>query len=138
MAIFGDQAIMQIEEESVNLLKDEVNDIKQIVRRRIFLEGKNAADEQMARARNAPGPLYRYDSGQLLRSQDVRITRNTIEMSFEREAFILEYLENKYGKIFEFSQNDVNEINELVAENLSENKTILDKVISRIKKIFKF
>lgn len=138
MAIFGDQAIMQIEEQAADLLREETNEIKQLVRRRIFLNGKNAADEQMARAKVRPGPLYRYQSGQLLRSQDVRIDRNTIEMTFSREQFILEFLEETYGEIFEFSQNDVNEINDLLAGQISKNESILDKFVNRIKKIFKF
>lgn len=137
MAIFGDQAILEIEEQAADLLKDNINDIQQIVRRRIFLEGKNAADEQMARARIRPGPLYRYQSGQLLRSQNTRIDRNTIEMTFSREQHILEYLEEKYGEIFEFSERDVDNINELLTEQIANDESILDKFVNRIKKIFK-
>lgn len=124
--------------KSLNLQKN-LPRFTNVVRKRLFVLGKNSADRQMARAKSARNPLYRYDTGKMYRGFNVKKVSNTrIGLEFKREREVLSSLEKRYGIMTHASQSDLQNINDIVAEELQDNPTFINKFINGIKKIFKF
>lgn len=74
---------------------------------RIFVRGKNSAGQQMARAKNAAGPLFRYRTGKLYRSISLFVaTPGLLTMNVGRSRTIVRALERRYGIMFSFGDSD--------------------------------
>lgn len=120
-------------------IKQNLPKFTNVVRKRLFVFGKNSADRQMVRAKYAKTPLYRYDTGKMYRGFGVKqVSDNKIALEFKRERQVLSSLAERYGVMTVASKNDLDNINDILAQELQEDKSILNKFVNGIKKLFKF
>lgn len=90
----------------INLPSTSLTFIQEAVRRRIYVRGLNALDQQMDRAQDPPFSLYRYETGDLRNNTKVIQVQNSLVLQVNYPDVIINTLEDKYGPIFYFSNSD--------------------------------
>lgn len=108
-------------DERVDLDRGDVEIIRAQVRSRIFNAGFNALDRQMPHAKSyqSPRDLYRFLTGKLYQSVDVKETaRGVLELRIDYDNVILAVLEDMYGRIFAWSPKDVELVDAITRDKL--------------------
>lgn len=100
----------------LKLSKRDLDDIKRQVEERLFVKGHNSNDVQMARAKSYRREFYRYFSGKLKNSISVKQVRSNIHLTFRRKTVILDCLVERYGKMFQWSPNDMEFVENLLRQ----------------------
>lgn len=118
---FRQPAILYIDNR-VTLTRNDLLAIKAHIRKRIFQDGMNADGKQMERAKSyqSPNNLYRFLTGDLFETFDIQAASGVILMTLDGYPdVVLNVLEDRYGRIFQFSKSDIEFIDRMVAAKLN-------------------
>lgn len=118
-------------DDRIKLTKNKLAIIKKEVVNRIFIKGLNSNDDQTKKAKSYNRKYYRYYTGKLKSSVKIDGSKGIVKISFTRKKQIILALEQRYGRLFKFSNNDLDRVNTQIIKQAEQDgikKPLLGKI----------